>query len=124
MNVCKLFFKISLQSNNLYIHRFRIPILYRSISNNIESLNKSNVTYAPEPYDNILESTDKHTDDILRTGIEVYLNFITEDEEKSMYSEIHNYIRRLRYEKNHWDDVSLTYLVLVYRINILVNISI
>ena len=36
----------------------------------------------------------------------VYDDFINENEEQSMYDEVHPYLRRLRYEFDHWDDVS------------------
>lgn len=36
----------------------------------------------------------------------VYEDFLTESEEKTLLDEIEPYLKRLRYEFDHWDDVS------------------
>lgn len=36
-------------------------------------------------------------------------NFITEKEEASLLDEINPHMKRMRYEKSHWDDVMLLY---------------
>ena len=59
----------------------------------------------PTPAEDILEATDTETADILKGNIAVYQNFITEEEEKALFDEVEPHLKRLRYEKDHWDDV-------------------
>ena len=86
-------------------NKINISFIYRQLSTKLEQSSKC--TYSLAPFEDVLECTDKKTEDILRTGLEVYDNFITEDEEKSLYDEVQNHLKRLRYENSHWDDVSL-----------------
>ena len=37
----------------------------------------------------------------------VKTDFLTENEEESLISEVNKYMKRLRYEFDHWDNVSL-----------------
>ena len=46
-------------------------------------------------------------DPLFLTSIHLYENFISEDEEKQLLGEIEPYMKRLRYEFDHWDNVSL-----------------
>lgn len=39
-------------------------------------------------------------------GMTVHKDFITDAEEKSILDEIEPYLKRMRYEFDHWDDVS------------------
>ena len=100
---------------SLYNIKLRIPnnitigSLSRYFSTKLEQSSKG--TYSLAPFKDILECTDKNTENILRTGIEVYTNFITTEEETSLFDEVHNYLRRLRYEKSHWDDVGINFLI-------------
>ena len=59
----------------------------------------------PTPAEDVLEATDTETADILKGNIAVYQNFITEEEEKALFDEVEPHLKRLRYEKDHWDDV-------------------
>lgn len=36
----------------------------------------------------------------------VIADFLTEEEERSLFEEVEPYMQRLRYEFDHWDDVS------------------
>ena len=38
-------------------------------------------------------------------------DFITVEEEKSLLKEIEPHMKRLKYEKSHWDDVSLVFIL-------------
>lgn len=38
--------------------------------------------------------------------MKVYQSFISDKEEGFLYDEVENYMKRLRYEFDHWDDVS------------------
>ncbi|XP_070564158.1 alpha-ketoglutarate-dependent dioxygenase alkB homolog 7, mitochondrial-like [Ptychodera flava] len=47
------------------------------------------------------------TEEVKRTvidGYKLYLNFLTEDDEQSLQREIDRYMKRMRYEYDHWDD--------------------
>lgn len=41
----------------------------------------------------------------LHSTMNIYENFITEDEEKSLLNEVEPYLKRLRYEYAHWDNM-------------------
>ena len=48
--------------------------------------------------------------DLIR-DMTVHEDFLTEEEEKSLYKEIEPYIRKLRYEYSHWDDVCINLFI-------------
>lgn len=50
----------------------------------------------------------KNWQEELDRTMQVLPNFITTEEEKFLIEEIDPYMRRLRYEQSHWDDVSIT----------------
>ena len=50
---------------------------------------------------------DKPTKDIILQDMLIYNDFITEEEEKSLFNEVEPYLKRMRYEYNHWDNVSV-----------------
>lgn len=35
----------------------------------------------------------------------IFINFVNEDEEQQLLNEVEPYMKRLRYEYDHWDDV-------------------
>jgi alkylated DNA repair protein alkB family protein 7 len=41
-----------------------------------------------------------------KASCSVIENFISEDEEKSLFAELEPHMKRLKYEKDHWDFVS------------------
>ncbi|CAK9818016.1 Alpha-ketoglutarate-dependent dioxygenase alkB homolog 7, mitochondrial [Anthophora plagiata] len=45
----------------------------------------------------------------LDSTMQIFLNFITVEEENSLMQEIEPYIKRLRYEESHWDDAIHSY---------------
>ena len=49
---------------------------------------------------------DKPTKDIILQDMLIYNDFITEEEEESLFNEVEPYLKRMRYEYNHWDNVS------------------
>lgn len=44
--------------------------------------------------------------DRFKSDMRVLVDFITEEEESKLLEEIEPYMKRLRYEFDHWDDVS------------------
>lgn len=67
------------------------------------------------PPEDLIDATDPETLKDLAESFRVYRNFVTEDEEKSLFDEVEPYLKRLKYETSHWDDVCshLCYSVLV-----------
>ena len=52
-----------------------------------------------------IEASDDHTDGLMKNDIRVVEDFVSEEEEKLLIDEVEPYLKRLRYEKDHWDDV-------------------
>lgn len=48
----------------------------------------------------------------LLEDMKVLPNFITDQEEDSIFKEVEPYLKRLHYESDHWDDVSIKSLFL------------
>ena len=70
-----------------------------------------NLVHQPAPWDRVGEATDLETAKIVQQDFKVYENFITEAEEKSLLDEVEPYLKRLKYEVDHWDDVSPMFLI-------------
>ncbi|XP_005107477.1 alpha-ketoglutarate-dependent dioxygenase alkB homolog 7, mitochondrial [Aplysia californica] len=51
-----------------------------------------------------LDATDSAIYDILAEHMTVVKDFLSEDEEKSLLDEVDSYMKRLRYEYDHWDN--------------------
>lgn len=51
----------------------------------------------------------KEMKDVLVQCCTVIPNFVTEQEEASLLDEINPHMKRMRYEKSHWDDVMLSF---------------
>lgn len=62
--------------------------------------------FVPSPWEKIGHATDPETEEMVKSGVKVYENFVTEEEEGSLMAEIEPQFKRLRYENSHWDDVS------------------
>ena len=56
--------------------------------------------------DTYMSASDPQTRDIMVKGMLVYEDFITEEEEMSLFEEVEPYLKRMRYEFDHWDNVS------------------
>jgi alkylated DNA repair protein alkB family protein 7 len=50
-------------------------------------------------------ASDPETELVIKNDFLVVEDFISETEEASLLGEIEPYLKRLRYEKDHWDDV-------------------
>lgn len=61
--------------------------------------------FTPTPIDTILDASDIRTRADIAGCFRVYENFITEVEEKALFDEVEPYLKRLKYEADHWDDV-------------------
>ena len=49
---------------------------------------------------------DKITKEVIMRDMLIYNDFITPEEEESLFSEVEPYLKRMRYEYDHWDNVS------------------
>lgn len=56
----------------------------------------------------------KNWQEELDRTMQVVPNFITTEEEKFLIEEIDPYMKRLRYEQSHWDDVSISESLFFY----------
>ncbi len=54
-----------------------------------------------------IDCGDPKTRNMLSESFLVYEDFITKEEEDSLLAELEPYLRKLRYESSHWDDVSI-----------------
>jgi len=60
----------------------------------------------PAASQDVVNATDVETLNVISQDVIVYTNFVTEDEERSLVEEVEPYLKRLKYETDHWDDVS------------------
>lgn len=79
---------------------------------NVRSI--SNVIQSEKESPSWIDASDSNTLSDLTDSFIVYNDFITEDEEKSLMNELEPYMRRLRYERDHWDDVSVHYFEVLF----------
>lgn len=61
-----------------------------------------------------LEASSSDVAAALSRDIDLYEDFITEEEEASMLAEVEPYLQKLHYEFDHWDDVSRSLKFLVF----------
>jgi len=68
---------------------------------------KSSAECRPMPvaWQQVISASDAVAETDVRDSFSVYNDFISEDEEQSLVSEVQPYLRRLKYEHDHWDDV-------------------
>lgn len=62
----------------------------------------------------LIESQDAELKSIFAKDLILIEDFISKEEEESLLSEIEPYMKKLRYEYDHWDDVKTQELLLVY----------
>lgn len=58
---------------------------------------------------NYIDASDRETQTVVQKDMIVQFDFITEGEEQSLFNEVEPYLKRLRYESNHWDDAIHSY---------------
>ena len=58
------------------------------------------------PSEHVIEASDEQTRSAVAESMIVHEDFLTSEEESSLLSEILPYMEKLRYEYDHWDDVS------------------
>lgn len=79
----------------------KILQLYRGLSSATESLSGFHLKSSKNP--NLIASHDKTLGE-LESGLTLIPNFISEEEESALFEEVNPYLRKLRYERSHWDD--------------------
>ena len=70
-----------------------------------QNVTSASDTVTAEQWQHYLTATDAETEGILGKDMLVYPNFLSEAEEQSLLSEVEPYMKRLRYEFDHWDNV-------------------
>jgi len=59
----------------------------------------------PVAWQKILSASNAAAETDVKDSFRVYEDFISEDKEQALVDEVQPYLRRLRYEHDHWDDV-------------------
>ena len=81
--------------------KLQFPICYSTASENTDS------KVLDIHHDvSCISCDDKPTKDIILQDMLIYNDFITEEEEESLFNEVEPYLKRMRYEYNQWDNVS------------------
>ncbi|ELU16415.1 hypothetical protein CAPTEDRAFT_163497 [Capitella teleta] len=57
-----------------------------------------------KPCETCITASDRATEEDIRGSFFVYKDFISEEEEQSLFDEVEPYLKRLHYEQDHWDD--------------------
>ena len=57
------------------------------------------------PSADLISASDDVTGNLMAKDFLVYVDFVSEEEEKSIFDEVEPYLKRLKYESSHWDDV-------------------
>jgi len=60
----------------------------------------------PVPWHKVINVSDAVAEKDVSENMFLYEDFISEDEEQSLFNEVEPYLKRLKYEHDHWDDVS------------------
>jgi len=61
----------------------------------------------PVPWQKVISASDSVAEKDVTESLQVYEDFISEEEERSLFNEVEPYLKRLKYEQDHWDDVSV-----------------
>jgi len=69
------------------------------------------VEHSPVPWFKVLYASHPVAEKHVSEGLRVYEDFVTEDEETSLFNEVEPYLKRLHYEFDHWDDVSVSSII-------------
>lgn len=95
----------------LIIKDIQLKMFLRTLSKQVKNVTKyfskniSNVASTKiENAVHLIEANDPNTFELLKKTMIVTENFLTESEEQSLLNEIEPYMKRLRYEYDHWDD--------------------
>ena len=95
----------------LIIKDIQLKMFLKTLSKQVKNVTKyfsksiSNVASTKiENAVHLIEANDPNTFELLKKTMIVTENFLTESEEQSLLNEIEPYMKRLRYEYDHWDD--------------------
>lgn len=83
--------------------------LLSAINNNISGARQygvdANTSQLVKNCTHLIDASNKHVADLMSKYMIIQEDFISEQEEQSLLSEIEPYMKKLRYEFDHWDDV-------------------
>ena len=94
-------FKMTIQFRNVLFLRRLISVQsnHRSYSNITSNLQKSQTEFNP-----IEEKWNPEIFKNLQDSFKIIPDFINEEEEMALFKEVEPHLKRLVYEKNHWDE--------------------
>ena len=72
----------------------------------VSPANVSAAEHWPVPWHKVINVSDAVAEKDVSENMFLYEDFISEDEEQSLFNEVEPYLKRLKYEHDHWDDVS------------------
>ncbi|XP_048255619.1 alpha-ketoglutarate-dependent dioxygenase alkB homolog 7, mitochondrial-like [Haliotis rufescens] len=75
-----------------------------SLTSHYGTRNRSTAAEEAKPFHRYLDASDAATEDILARDMIIHEDFLSAEEEKSLLDEVEPYMKRLRYEHDHWDD--------------------
>lgn len=65
--------------------------------------------HSPVPWHKVVCASDAVAEKHVSENLRLYEDFISEDEKKCLFDEVEPYLRRLKYEDDHWDDAIVGY---------------
>jgi len=82
-----------------------LPRHFKRVKYSIDANHGQNIASSSLDVTTYLECSDQDTICELKPTMVVYSDFISESEEQELLKEIEPYMKRLRYERDHWDNV-------------------
>ncbi|KAK7495824.1 hypothetical protein BaRGS_00012814 [Batillaria attramentaria] len=93
---------VTLGPSKRNVYALSTPLAQRHFST--RNVSQNDIRPSDEEWKKYLVATDPETESILAKDMLVFPDFLSEEEEKSILNEIEPYMRRLRYEYDHWDN--------------------
>ena len=94
-------FKNSLQFTNRYPQKIQKKLFTQSLIRLKDSTDEE-----AQNFDHIIEASDSNTYQLMKKFMIIENDFVSKTEEDSLLREVEPYMKRLRYEYDHWDNVS------------------
>ena len=111
-------FNISVRCKYLWTLLSKKPRFSVSLFDTRTKLNACTITgcrslssHAEHSLNSWCESSDKDTENTILGSFKLIQTFINEEEEKCLLKEAERYLKKIRYEYDHWDDV----IILIYK---------
>jgi len=96
------------------VRRQSVSTVVGSVDDKTVSCSYTDAEYSPVPWHSVVSASDAVAEKQISENLRVYEDFISHDEEKCIFDEVEPYLRRLKYEHDHWDDVSDLIFILIF----------